>query len=276
MAILPRTETSVASDLLKAVQARTPARILVGRAGPAYRTATQLALRQDHAAAIDAVQAEIDLARDFGQAFVARWGLFEVATRARSKAEYLLRPDLGRCLNDAAQAEVMRRCPAGAELQVVIGDGLSVAAVVAQVPHLLAALEQGARERGWRFGQPFVIRYCRVGVLNDIGELLAPAVVVLLIGERPGLATAESLSAYMAYQPRAGHTDAERNLISNIHARGVLPAAAAVRILRLGGRLMQFRTSGVAVKEEGVGGAESDRLPSPELRPVLPVTPEKG
>jgi len=150
------------------------------------------------------------------------------------------------------------------DLQIVIGDGLSAAAVVAQVPLLLDALEQGTRERGWRFGQPFVIRYCRVGVLNDIGELLNPAVVVLLIGERPGLVTAESLSAYMAYRPHPGHTDAERNLISNIHARGVAPAVAAVRILRLAERLRQFQTSGVTVKEEWAGSEDTNRLPSPE------------
>src|SRR5262245_34890938 len=172
--------------LVEMVRARTPARILVGRTGPAYRTATQLELRQDHAAAVDEVRAELDLARDFGPEFVVRWGLFEVQTRARDKAEYLLRPDLGRRLDDAARAEVVRPCPAGSDLQVVIGDGLSVAAVATQVPPLLPLLEEGARQRGWGFGRPFVVRHCRVGILNDIGELLDPAAVVLLIGERPG------------------------------------------------------------------------------------------
>ena len=276
MVALPKPESPELSDLLQAVRARTPARILVGRAGPAYRTATQLVLRQDHAAAIDAVHAELDLVRDFGQPFVERWGLFEVTTCAGSKAEYLLRPDRGRRLSEAARSEVVQRCPAGVDLQVAIGDGLSAAAVVAQVPPLLAALEQGARERGRRFGQPFVIRYCRVGVLNDIGELLDPAVVVLLIGERPGLATAESLSAYMAYRPRSGHTDAERNLISNIHARGVAPAAAAMRVLWLAERMRQLQTSGVAVKEERAGAGDYDKLPPPEPCPTLPnATDEK-
>ena len=118
--------------------------------------------------------------------------------------------------------------PAGADLQVAIADGLSAAAVRAQVPALLPMIAAEAARRGWRFGRPFFVRHGRVGVLNDIGELLDPAVVVLLIGERPGLATAESLSAYMAYRPRAGHDDARRNLISNIHARGVPPDEAAV------------------------------------------------
>jgi ethanolamine ammonia-lyase small subunit len=249
-------------SLLQVIRARTPARLLVGRAGPAYRTATQLELRQDHAAALDAVHAELDLDRDFGPEFVARWQLFEVATRAGSKAEFLLRPDLGRRLNDAARAAIVSQCPLAAELQVVIGDGLSAAAVKAQVPALLPLLEQEARWRGWRFGRPFVVRHCRVGVLNDIGELLNPAVVVLLIGERPGLATAESLSAYLAYRPRPGHTDAQRNLISNIHGRGVLPAAAAPRIAALAEKMRRSQTSGVTLKEEF-----GDNGP-----PVLPVS----
>src|SRR5207253_11408967 len=103
----------------------------------------------------------------------------------------------------------------------------------------------------WRFGQPFVIRHGRVGVLNDIGAVLDPAVAVLLIGERPGLATPESLSAYMAYRPRPGHDDSRRNLISNIHARGIPPDQAAVRIVRLAQQMIRLGISGVAVKEQG-------------------------
>lgn len=238
------------SSMMKAIRDQTPARILVGRSGPAYRTATQLELRQDHAAALDAVHAELDLKRDFGLGFVERWRLFEVQTRAATKTEYLMRPDLGRRLNEVARREVVQQCPARVDLQVIIGDGLSAAAVIAQVPYLLPLLEQETQARGWSFGRPFVIRHCRVRVLNDIGELLDPAVVVLLIGERPGLATAESLSAYLAYRPRPGHTDAQRNLISNIHARGVTPEAAARRVLMLAEKMRQLETSGVAVKEE--------------------------
>jgi ethanolamine ammonia-lyase small subunit len=234
---------------LAAVRARTPARILVGRAGPAYPTGTQLALRADHAAALDAVHAELDLERDLGQDFVKRYGLFVVQTQAASKAEFLARPQRGRQFTDDAAATVRRRCPTGADLQIVIGDGLSAIAVQAQAPHLLPLLLAAASERGWRVGQPFVVRHCRVGILNEIGELLDPAVVVLLIGERPGLATAESLSAYLAYRPRLGHTDAQRNLTSNIHARGVRAADAAPRILRLANQMRRVQAGGVAVKE---------------------------
>jgi ethanolamine ammonia-lyase small subunit len=99
-------------------------------------------------------------------------------------------------------------------------------------------------------GQPFVIRHCRVGVLNEIGELLSPKVAILLIGERPGLATAESLSAYMAYRPSRAHTDAQRNLISNIHSRGLTPQAAAERILNLAAQMMTLQISGFQLREQ--------------------------
>jgi ethanolamine ammonia-lyase small subunit len=247
---LPARKPSEVADLVAAVRARTPARVLVGRAGTSYRTATQLGLRSDHAAALDAVHAEVELTRDLGPDLVRRFGLFEVGTRATSKAHYLMRPDLGRQLSDGARQMVTESCLRGADLQVVVGDGLSAAAVAAQVPGLLPLLEGEARRRGWSFGRPFFVRYCRVGVLNDIGELLDPQVVVLLIGERPGLATAESLSAYMAYRPRAGHTDARRNLLSNIHPRGVGLEEAARRIAALAERMRQAGDSGVAVKEE--------------------------
>src|SRR5262249_43781956 len=156
---------------------------------------------------------------DLGAELVGRFDIFLVRTQAASKDEFLLRPDRGRQLDDGGRAEIARRCPSGVDLQVIIGDGLSATAVLTQAPGLLPLLAEGARVRGWSFGHPFVVRHCRVGLLNDVGELLHPSVAVVLIGERPGLATAESLSAYMAYSPRPGHTDAQRNVISNIHSR---------------------------------------------------------
>lgn len=233
-----------------ALLARTPARILVGAAGTSYRTATQLELRRDHAAARDAVRSEVDLLGGLGADVVEHWQIFEVSTRCRDKDEYLMRPDLGRRLDEQAGPRIQSSCPPGADLQVVIGDGLSAAAVTTQVPLLLEPLAQAARERGWELGRPFFVRHCRVGVLNEIGALLDPTVTVLLIGERPGLRTAESLSAYMAYRPRPGHTDAERNLVCNIHAHGVSTDAAVARIVALAERMRAAGASGVAVKEE--------------------------
>jgi ethanolamine ammonia-lyase small subunit len=236
-------------DPVERALAATPARVLVGRSGPAYRTATWLKLREDHAAARDAVHAEVDLARDFDRARIDGFLLFTAQTRATSKAEYLRRPDLGRKLADDSRELVGARCPRQRDLQVIIGDGLSATAVSAQAPELLDRLHAACVKRGWSFGRPFLVRYCRVGVMNDVGELLAPSVVVLLIGERPGLATAESLSAYMALGPRAGHTDADRNLISNIHARGVSTEEAAERIVALAELFRTTGRSGVSVKE---------------------------
>lgn len=237
-------------ELMERIRARTPARVLVERAGAAYRTETQLELREAHAAARDAVRNELDLNGDLGNELVRRWNLFAVQTMAATKDEYLLRPDLGRQLSPASRDLIRQRCPAEMDLQVVIGDGLSVTAVRTQVPRLLTAIAAVVRARGWTLGQAFVVRYCRVGVINAAGELLLPKVIVLLIGERPGLATAESLSAYMAFQPAAGHNDANRNLISNIHERGVSIEAAATRIADLAARMMLRKTSGVHLKED--------------------------
>jgi ethanolamine ammonia-lyase small subunit len=237
------------SDQLQKIRARTPARILSGRAGAAYRTKVQLELREAHAAARDAVREELNLLHAFGEEFVRQWNLLEAHTRATGKDEYLLRPDLGRSFDENSRLRIQEACARGCDLQIVIGDGLSVPAVSRQVPPLLPLLFEGAQSSGWKIGRTIVVRYCRVGILNEIGELIAPRVVVLLIGERPGLATAESLSAYMAYRPRAGHSDSDRNLISNIHARGVNSRDAATRILNLAAQLMAAGASGYTIKE---------------------------
>ena len=231
-------------EIVQRIRARTAARLLAGRAGAAYRTATQLELREAHAAARDAVRAEMDLGAIFSASFLEQWKLFQVSTQAASKDEFLLRPHLGRRFAEGARAQILKRCAKGKDLQIAIGDGLSVPAVAAQVPRLVPLVCQSATSRGWTVGQPFVIRYCRVGILNEIGELLASKVVVLLIGERPGLATAASLSAYMAYLANSHHSDANRNLISNIHARGLGPEDAADRIVQLAELMISARTSG--------------------------------
>jgi len=230
-------------EILQKLRARTPARLLQGHVGAAYRTFTQLNLRQAHAAR-DAVRDELNLEIQFGADFIKRWQLFEVCSKVTSKDEYLMQPTLGRVFSEASRSKLQSSCTQRNDLQIAIGDGLSITATHMQVPKLLPLLHAGAKARGWRIGEIFVIRHCRVGILNEIGELLAPAVAVLLIGERPGLATAESLSAYMAYRPQRTHTDANRNLISNIHDRGISPAEATDRILTLAARMMKVGLSG--------------------------------
>jgi ethanolamine ammonia-lyase small subunit len=237
-------------DLVRGIRARTPARILMGRAGAAYRTETQLQLREDHSAAKDAVRAEFETNAALGADFVEKWKLFEVRTRASTKDEYLLHPSLGRELSDAGRAEILKRCAPSADIQIAVGDGLSVTAIRAQVPTLVPVLVEGAKDRGWTVGQTFAIQYCRVGILNEIGETLKPHIAILLIGERPGLGTAESVSAYLAYQPRAGHSDANRNLISNIHRRGLCAEDAAPRILSFCAQIMKAGASGCTITED--------------------------
>ena len=236
-------------DLVQRVRERTPARLLQGRAGASYRTATQIELREAHAAARDAIRAELNTEADLGADLVRAWHLFDAYTEARDKDQYLLRPSLGRLFCEASRQAIAERCCKGSDLQIVIGDGLSVAAVSSQVPALLPLLKQGAQDRGLSIGRAFVVHHCRVGILNEIGELLDPAVAVLLIGERPGLATAESLSAYMAYRPRRHHSDANRNLVSNIHSRGVNSAKAAKGILNLAAQMMRGKVSGYTLRE---------------------------
>jgi ethanolamine ammonia-lyase small subunit len=238
------------ADIVRRIKMHTPARLLVGRSGAAYRTETQLQLREDHAKARDAVRTELDLKTAFNSEFIEKWNLFEVHTRASTKLEYLARPALGREFSDESRREILRRCLLGRDIQIVIGDGLSALAIQTQVPQLLPLLFEGAKNSGWSTGQTFVVRHCRVGILNEIGELLKPQVAILLIGERPGLASAESMSAYMAFQPGRSHSDANRNLVSNIHDRGLSAPSAATRILNLCAQMMRLGISGCTLKEQ--------------------------
>lgn len=238
----PLTPRDVTPEL---IASHTPARLFVGRAGPSLPTSVRLQLLADHAAARDAVTTELNLSEEFLQ----RFEILSVSSQARTKLEYLRQPHKGRLLALEARDLIVREVSHPVDVQVVIGDGLSARAVEVQVPDLLPRLLETLQQPGWRVGRPILVRHCRVGIMNDLGSLLHPTTVVLLIGERPGLATAESLSAYLAYRPRPGHTDAERNLISNIHSAGVPHDDAVVRIVAYLREMMAAQTSGVAIKE---------------------------
>jgi ethanolamine ammonia-lyase small subunit len=257
-------------ELARRVRAVTPARVFTGRVGTSYRTRDLLALRADHAAARAAVDTDIDLGvpplSALAEPAVAD-GLFLVSSAAADRQDYLRRPEAGRRLSDAARATLLERCPAGADVQIVVGDGLSAAAVAAQVPGLLPLLSALAAERGWRLGRTFAVRHCRVGIMNDVGAVLRPRAVVLLIGERPGLATARSLSAYLAWRPGPGMTDADRNLVANIHDRGLGHAEAARRVVGVLEAMRAAGASGIAIKEPD---------PVPELPPTTPDTRWEG
>lgn len=244
------TQIANLPESIKIALAATPARLFTGRTGAGLLTTTSLQLRSDHAAARDAVYVDIQLRRDFNEPWLQRHRLFEIGTQATSRTEYLLRPDKGRLLNAESALQFLTLGDAGADIQVVLGDGLSARAVIKHAPPLLDLLADQVKAANWYWGNPFLIHHCRVGIMNDIGRLLQPKVVVLLIGERPGLAQSDSLSAYLAYRPQPGHTDAQRNLISNIHQQGVSIPEAAHRIMQLVQQMFQKQVSGVQLKEE--------------------------
>lgn len=219
--------------------AATPARIVVGRTGTRYRTNTMLRFRADHAAAKDAVMSEVD------GALLAKLGLFEVTTRAPDKAIFLQRPDLGRALSDEARAEIGKRVPRAPRLIVIYGDGLSAAAINQHLPEFHASLVAALATRGITHAPAFFVRRSRVKVMDEIARLTGAEAAVFVCGERPGLGFADSLSAYFIYQPAAGATDADREVISNINPRGRAPGEAARDVAAAIERVLREKKSGV-------------------------------
>jgi ethanolamine ammonia-lyase small subunit len=241
---LPGVKNPKDPGALEALVASTTARIGVGRAGPRPRTASLLLFQADHAVTQDA------LMRDVDQQLLDSFGLFTVETCITGgKQEYLLRPDLGRMLNDEAKRTISDKCIKGPNIQLCVGDGLSAAAVEANLRQIFPVIQQGAQAARLSFGTPFFIKYCRVGVMNDIGDLLQPDVVILLLGERPGLGRAESMSAYMAYRPKAGDTDADREVVCNIFENGgTNPLEAGAVVVQMAQKMIQYQASGIKLR----------------------------
>jgi len=229
---------------LQALMAATPARIGTGRAGPRFRTRPWLLFLADQAITQDT------LLRDVDNDLLKEMGLFSTQTRiSGGKAEYLLRPDLGRQLNDEARRLILEKCVKSPQIQVCVGDGLSAMAIEANLRKILPVIQNGCQSAGFSMGTPFFIKYCRVGVMNDIRDLIQPEVLMLLIGERPGLGRAESMSIYMGYCPRAGHTDAERDVICNVYDNGgTNPLEAGAYAVQMAAKMMQFQAFGIRLK----------------------------
>lgn len=229
-------------EALRALMATTPARIGIGRAGPRYRNQPLFLFLADHAVTQDALFREID------PAFLERHNLFQVQTRVRDRQEYLLRPDLGRLLSDEARRMLAERCVKRPHVQVYLADGLSVAAVEANLADIFPVLQQGFAQAGLTMGTPFYVKYGRVGVMNDINTIIDAQVIISLIGERPGLGRAESMSAYMGYRQRADSTDADRDVVCNIYAGGTNPVEAGAYIVELAKKMIAHQASGVRLK----------------------------
>jgi ethanolamine ammonia-lyase small subunit len=241
------TRSAPNDDVWARLRQWTPARIGLGRAGSSLPTAPMLAFELAHARARDAVHASLDadaLARalkaaGFGEPIIVR-------SQARDRMEYLLRPDLGRCLDPDSRDRLRPALPSA--LAVVIGDGLSA---VAPARHAVPLLEELRRQ--WDLPENVTVvvaNLARVALGDQIGELLGADAVVVLLGERPGLSSPDSLGIYLTWAPRVGRTDAERNCISNVRPEGLPYAQAATRLAWLLQEARRLRISGVALKDD--------------------------
>jgi len=220
----------------------TPARIGVWRAGPRYKTETMLRFRADHAAAQDAVFTDVS------EEVIEKMNLFSVKTKCANKDQYLTRPDLGRILDDEAVETLKAKCVKSPQVQIYVSDGLSSTAIEANAPEILPVIMQGLKSSGITVGTPFFLKYGRVPAMDHVSEVLGAEVTCVLIGERPGLVTAESMSAYIAYKAKVGMPEAKRNVVSNIHRGGTPAVEAGAHIVDLIKLMLEKKASGLDLK----------------------------
>ncbi len=242
-------DTALTAAAAARLRALTPARVGLMRTGVSQQTQDQLAFQRCHAQARDAVHAEMQpaaLAAAIGA--VAGDAVLRLHSAAEDRATYLRRPDLGRRLDDASREEL--RCDARGpfDMAIIVADGLSALAVERHALAVIGALLP--RLTGWRLAPVSVVRQGRVAIGDEIGESLGAEIAVVLIGERPGLSSPDSLGAYITWQPRLGRSDAERNCISNIRAEGLSYAEAALQLEAYLVEARGRRLTGVALKIE--------------------------
>ncbi len=240
---VPGVRDPVSAVGLENLMASTTARIGVGRAGPRPRTRELLLFQADHAVTQDAIFGEVP------NALLEQFDMFAVQTRVSDEGEFLLRPDLGRQLSDEGRALVAERCVKSPQVQLVVGDGLSAAAVENNLAKIYPVITDGLRAAGISMGTPFFVRYCRVGVMNDLNTIIGADVVALLIGERPGLGVADALSVYSGWQPGPGKTDAQRDVVCMITENGgTNPLEAGAYVVEHLRGVLANRASGVELR----------------------------
>ena len=228
----------------KRLKSRTPARLGSGKAGPRYKTLTMLRFRADHAAAQDAVFSQV--AEDFAQ----KNGLIPFQTKCQSKDEYLTRPDRGRIFDEETQQQIKQAVPTPPRVLIGVGDGLSAAAIEANAMDCMAAIRDGLKARHIDTGKALFVRYCRVGAGDAIGDVTGCELVCMLVGERPGLVTDKSMSAYITYKPHIGVLESARTVVSNIHAQGTPAVEAGAHIAELIDTILKKKVSGVGLHRE--------------------------
>lgn len=228
------------ADVLRAFKGNTGARVASGRAGVRPRTLSLIRFLADHSRSKDTVLKEVP------KEWVEKHGLLEVQSEAKDKDQYLTRPDMGRVLSAESVELIKKNCATSPDVQVIVCDGLSTDAVLANYDEVLPPLMKGLESTGLKIGKPIFSRYGRVKLEDHIGELVGAKAVVMLVGERPGLGQSESLSCYAVYSPTVKDTvEADRTCISNIHKAGTPPVEAAAVIVDLVKKMLDNKASGI-------------------------------
>ena len=243
----------VVANLWESLRRFTRARIALGRAGVSIPTKPLLDFQFAHARARDAVHVPMDCAGIFARLEAAGYPVIELHSAVSDRTTYLLRPDLGRRLDEASRRRVDGFAAKGArgfDIVFVVADGLSALAVERHALPMLEAVRPMLAEAGLRMAPIALVEQGRVAIADEIGEALGAEIVVILIGERPGLSAPDSLGLYLTFAPRVGLTDEARNCISNVRPEGQSFAAAAHRLMYLVREARRRRLSGVDLKDE--------------------------
>lgn len=222
-----------------AMKERTPARIGVGHAGARYRTETMLRFQADHASAQAAVFSDVP------QELIDSLCLPAYQTACESREEFLTRPDKGRVFQPEVLSAIRASIPGDARAVIYVADGLSSSAVRANAADILPVICKGLQGVGVKTNDPFFVRFGRVATMDQIGDGLNADVVCVLLGERPGLVTADSMSAYIAYRPTVGMLESRRTVLANIHRGGTPPVEAGAHIVELIQLMLEKKVSGI-------------------------------
>jgi ethanolamine ammonia-lyase small subunit len=242
----------------------TTALLGIGHVGTRYATDVVLQFQAELAVAHAAVGTELP------DAWAEQNGFVGLRSRVTNHREFLLRPDLGRRLDDDSLAVVRSRCTKNIDVQIIVADGLSAVACMQTGKALHDAVARACERRGLRVGTPVAARFARVWLEDEIGQEVGAKVSMILLGERPGLGTGDGLSAYVVYDPKIGNTDGDRNMISNIHARGIVPDDAAERLAALAKTMIDQRVSGVLLDLGRLGEVAGGRgYREPQVRQKL-------
>jgi ethanolamine ammonia-lyase small subunit len=198
----------------------------------------------DHAVALDAVF------KDVSDDVLSKFDICSVQSSAKDKEEFLKNPEKGNKLSEEAVKELEKNIDKNSQVQIIICDGLSSTAIESNLADILPPVTEGLKAAGIKTSKPLFIKNGRVRIMDNVGEVLAPEVVLEFIGERPGLGTVESMSAYVCYKPNYNTVEAERTMISNIHKNGTPPAEAGAQLVDLIKKVLQHKASGIKLNEK--------------------------